>query len=218
MKKEIYLNNKNIEKKAEKFLLLRNKFKKREIELLPYRTGILVIDMQKYFTDTSSHAYIPSVPPVIRRIKSLINIAEQTSMKIIFTKHIDKDNSSPMTRWWEKSIKPNNQYSQLTPGLVDSIENFVLIEKDQYDAFFNTNLEDLLKNNNITTVIITGVLTHLCCETTARSAFIRGFNVLFPVDCTATYNEQFHKAALLNLAHGFAILTSAKEIYGKLSH
>jgi isochorismate hydrolase len=47
-------------------------------------------------------------------------------------------------------------------------------------------------------------MTHLCCETTARSAFVQGYNVFFPIDGTATYNEEFHFATLTNLAHGFA--------------
>ncbi|MCP4152595.1 MAG: isochorismatase family protein, partial [bacterium] len=62
----------------------------------------------------------------------------------------------------------------------------------------------------ITRVIITGVMTHLCCETTARSAFVRNFEVYFTIDATATYNREFHKSTLLNLSHGFAspVLTS----------
>jgi len=47
-------------------------------------------------------------------------------------------------------------------------------------------------------------MTHLCCESSARSAFMRGFEVLFTIDGTATYREDFHRAAILNLAHGFA--------------
>jgi bifunctional isochorismate lyase / aryl carrier protein len=48
-------------------------------------------------------------------------------------------------------------------------------------------------------------MTHLCCETTARSAFMRGFEVFFTMDGTATYNEQLHRASLLTLSHGFAL-------------
>ena len=53
--------------------------------------------------------------------------------------------------------------------------------------------------------VISGVMTHLCCETTARAAFMRGFEVFFTVDGTATYNEALHRSSLLTLSHGFAI-------------
>jgi isochorismate hydrolase len=59
------------------------------------------------------------------------------------------------------------------------------------------------------------VMTHLCCETTARSAFTRGSGLL-PVDGTATYNRAFHRASLLNLAHGFASLTFVEDILEKI--
>ncbi|MCK4236598.1 MAG: isochorismatase family protein, partial [Candidatus Krumholzibacteria bacterium] len=80
-----------------------------------------------------------------------------------------------------------------------------VIRKTQYDAFYGTSLDDVLKESGTRQLVITGVMTHLCCETTARTAFVRGFAVFFPVDGTATYNEDFHGAALLNLSHGFAV-------------
>jgi bifunctional isochorismate lyase/aryl carrier protein len=87
-----------------------------------------------------------------------------------------------------------------------------LNQKSQYDAFYQTSLEEMLHAKGVTQVVICGVMTHLCCETTARSAFIRGFEVFFPVDGTATYNLAYHKASLLNLAHGFASLVLMKDI------
>ncbi len=52
---------------------------------------------------------------------------------------------------------------------------------------------------SITNVVISGVLTNLCCETTARSAFVKDFNVFFLSDGNATASEEMHKATLLNL-------------------
>ena len=61
-------------------------------------------------------------------------------------------------------------------------------------------------------VVVCGVLTNLCCETTARSAFMRGFEVYFLEDGTATFSEEMHEAALLNLGYGFAILTKIDDV------
>ncbi|HDR06062.1 MAG TPA: isochorismatase family protein, partial [Candidatus Coatesbacteria bacterium] len=54
--------------------------------------------------------------------------------------------------------------------------------------------------------------TELCCETTARSAFVRDFDVFFPVDATAAYTEELHRASLLTLAHGFAVPLLTEEL------
>jgi bifunctional isochorismate lyase/aryl carrier protein len=55
-------------------------------------------------------------------------------------------------------------------------------------------------------------MTHLCCETTARAAFVAGYEVFFLVDGTASYNEEFHISTLKNLAHGFAVLTTTSQL------
>ena len=87
-----------------------------------------------------------------------------------------------------------------------------LIQKSQYDAFYQTQLEGILRDRQVTQVVICGVMTHLCCETTARSAFMHGFEVFFPVDGTVTYRLEYHRASLLNLAHGFASIVLMKNI------
>ena len=75
----------------------------------------------------------------------------------------------------------------------------------------------MLGKLGVETVIVTGVMTHLCCETTAREAFVRGFNVVFPVDGTLTQNRLFHEATLRNLSHGFAVTPLLREVLEWLS-
>ena len=55
-------------------------------------------------------------------------------------------------------------------------------------------------------------MANLCCESTARAAFMRGFEVFFTIDGTAANNKDFHMASLLNLSYGFAIPILTKEI------
>jgi len=107
-----------------------------------------------------------------------------------------------MSSWWSELIVETDPLSELSGQL--KMTNASVIKKCQYDAFFNTDLEEMLVSKSVTHVVICGVMTHLCCETTARSAFMRGFDVWFAVDGTATYNKDFQRATLRNLSHGFA--------------
>ncbi len=100
--------------------------------------------------------------------------------------------------------------SQIIPEF--DLSQSVVIEKSQYDAFYQTRLEEILQQKGVRQLVICGVMTHLCCETTARSAFTRGFEVFFTIDGTATQNEAFHRATLLNLAHGFAVPVLVEEV------
>ena len=107
-----------------------------------------------------------------------------------------------MDAWWHDLIDPEDSMSRIT-GSLDQSAGWIL-EKNQYDAFYETELGDWLVDRGVKQLVIGGVMTHLCCETTARSAFMRGFAVFFTVDGTATYNRAFHEGTLLSLSHGFA--------------
>ena len=89
-----------------------------------------------------------------------------------------------------------------------------VIHKTTYDAFFGTKLDTLLQQHHLDQVLVTGVLTHLCCDTTARAAFCRGFEVYIAADATASSTEQLHVGALLGLADGVAVIQSTREILG----
>jgi isochorismate hydrolase len=66
-------------------------------------------------------------------------------------------------------------------------------------------------------LIIGGVMTNLCCETTARDAFVHDYEVFFLKDGTATQNEEFQQATLLNLSFGFAQIVTCQEIYNVIN-
>ena len=178
--------------------------------------ALLVLDMQDFFLEPVSHAYIPSAPAIIPNLSKLIAAFNQHHLLMIFTRHINTaENAASMSRWWRDLITAEDPLSSITPQL-DTTGQPVLI-KSQYDAFHQTELEAILKEQEIAQVVVSGVMTHLCCETTARSAFMRGFEVFFVVDGTATYNEAFHQASLRNLAHGFATLILTTDLLATLS-
>ncbi len=177
----------------------------RELALIPEQSALLILDMQDYFLSPDSHAYIPSATAILPGLQALIAAFTQYKLPIFFTQHINTiENAAMMATWWRELITPDHPLGAISPPLEPS--RGVILRKPQYDAFFQTDLEARLQQLAVHQLVICGVMTHLCCETTARSAFVRGFEVFFPVDGTATYNQQFHQATLTNLAHGFAHL------------
>lgn len=204
--KELYFTVDNISEKAQSWLNgIKIKTKVFDVE----QSALLVLDMQKFFLDESSHACIPSAKAIIPNIQSLITFFNEHNRPIIFTQHInDEINAGLMKDWWQDVLATSSSMSEI----VEDFCNRYTIEKTQYDAFYNTDLESILKNKDVKNVVITGVMAHLCCETTARSAFVRGFQPFFIADATATYNADFHNATLLNLGHGFADIRLTKEL------
>ena len=91
-----------------------------------------------------------------------------------------------------------------------------VVLKHRYSAFYNTDLETILRCLMIEDLVITGIMTNMCCESTARDAYCRDYRVFFCADATGSINEEMHLASLLNLAYGFAYVTTADDIIGRV--
>jgi len=216
MKKEKYFSKSTIN-------IVGNEFRKylENLELLRHsqlfdvsRSALLILDMQNYFLSPSSHAHIPSAPAIIPNILSLIKKFTDAKRPIIFSQHINSVNSSGMMEyWWKDLIAPDSKQVQIIDNF--NIDQGIILIKEHYDAFLETELDKLLQENDASNVVICGVMTHLCCETTARAAFMHNYKVFFTIDGTATYNRKFHEATILNLAHGFSRPVLCSELIGE---
>lgn len=214
--KEEYFTPSNIDARAA--ILLRDAQTRRRqgLAFRPETSALLVLDMQEYFLRAESHAYVPSARAILPGLQAMVKAWTAKGLPVIYTKHINTtENAAGMASWWSELLVDENPLSAIS-SVFDTSTGEV-IPKCQYDAFYGTALEARLRASGRTQVVICGVMTHLCCETTARSAFMRGFEVFFPVDSTATYNESFHRATLLNLAHGFASLTLVRDVLAALT-
>lgn len=202
--KTSYFSSENIDQEARELLQkVPGAIRNRAPAFNPASSALLILDMQSYFLEPASHAFIPSAPAIIPRIKALAESYFSNDLPVIFTQHLNSiQDAGSMGTWWRDLIRIENPHSAIIPEF--DFSHRLVLRKSQYDAFYGTSLEEVLRRKNVSQVVISGVMTHLCCETTARSAFVRGFEVFFLVDGTATYNQDHHQATLLNLAHGFA--------------
>jgi isochorismate hydrolase len=179
--------------------------------------ALLVVDMQNYFLDPDEHAFIPSATVVTPNIISIMKACKHHKIPIILSRHLNTDEDAGMmgVRWHEL-LKENDPRSQINEKI--SGVGGAMLEKSQFDAFFQTDLEQQLRDAGVKQLIICGVMTNMCCETTARSAFVKGFDVVMPVDATAAYNYEFHLATFLNLAYMFSRPIKTKTLIDSLSN
>lgn len=212
--KEEYYTSETIDKQAYNFRQQLGVFREKSSHITPKKEGLalLVTDMQEFFFAKESHAHIPSMAAIVPRLKELQGAFLKNGLIVLQTKHANNlNNAGAMSRWWKSSLlQENNPLVNIIPELLNP--QIPIIKKTQYDAFWETDLEQRLKVSGIKQIVIGGVMAHLCCETTARSAFVRGFDVFFLIDGTATYNRQFHFGTLMNLAHGFAVPLLTNEL------
>jgi len=184
----------------------------RQASPTPGKAALLVIDMQFYFKSVAQ--------PILDNVISIIECFRSNKGKILFTRHGHRDpktDGGMLGRWWGDLILHGSAEWELIDELHVQTSD-TIIDKNRYSAFFGTELDDLLKNAGIEDLIITGVLTNCCCETTAREAFMRDYRVFFVADATAAPTEELHLATLKNLAYGFAYIVNTKDLCQKLKN
>lgn len=182
-----------------------------------HHTSLLILDMQRFFLDPSSHAFVPSAPSIIPQILRLAALLRHAHRPVIATQHTNNIyTAGTMATWWRDLMQPDAPTTAISDAII-GIPPDQIIEKHCYDAFIRTDLESQLNHSNTHTVIITGVMTHICCETTARSAFQKGYNVIFPIDGTATTHVDFHLGTLRAVGHCCARIAPMKTVIEILS-
>jgi|SRR6185437_1536592 len=166
---------------------------------------LIVIDMQETFRSIISDT-------LIENIKKMIKHAETNGTKVIFTRHNDHfPQSKSLMKWWDgQSLEKDSDSWQIIKELDPA--GRTIIDKNQYSAFFDTNLNDILQKDGIEDVIITGVMTNCCCETTSRDAFQLGYRVFFINDATSTDNKDLHLSTLKTLSYGFAYIQNTNNV------
>jgi nicotinamidase-related amidase len=214
-----YVTAKDIGRKSAEWLQLaegRCRAKNR-FAFAPEKSALLVIDMQKFFTDSKSHAFVPASAAILPNIQALIAAYRKIGLPVIFTRHAFLPGEDPgiLGKWWRDALRDGDEFAELDPRIEPSGGELVL-RKNRYSAFANPNLEKTLRKREIGQLVISGVMTHLCCESTARDAFMRDFEVYFAVDATATEDEELHCATLQTLSNGFAVPVSTSEMLGKV--
>ncbi len=215
MEKQDYLKGKDLKEKSEEWKERCNTVipSYRNIRLNIRESALLVIDMQRFFLDASSHAYVPSGVYIISNVNRLISHYTRNLLPVILTRHEVKRGDDPgaMGRWWKDVLMEEDIMSQIDPRIFMP-ENIPLMKKQRYDAFYRTDLENILRGMGVKQVCISGVMTHLCCESTARGAFIRDFDVFMIADATASITESFHVSSLMACSHGFATVLGVEDI------
>jgi len=177
-------------------------------------TALMVIDMQRFFVEPGSPLSLEHGNVIIPTVKKLIDGFRSAGFPVIYTRHVhhaDGSDAGNLGWWWDGMIIEGSPESEINAELAP-LPGEKVIFKHRYSSFLNTDLETVLRGKNIKDVVITGVMTNLCCETTARDAFMRDYRVTFLADATGAATEEMHLATLTNLAFGFARVALADDV------
>jgi ureidoacrylate peracid hydrolase len=195
---------------------------KNESIISPSGTALLIVDVQndychpegclaKQGMDVSqTHIMIPVLDKFIQE-------ARKFKLPIIFIQTIHEPSTDSKT--WMKRLKYANEEGLCRKGTwgceffkVSPADQDIVVIKHRYSAFINTRLDSILRSLSISTLLMAGVSTNVCVESTARDGFMLDYDIVFLSDCTAAFSEEAHDMTLKNIDEYFGTVMRSNEI------
>ena len=190
----------------------------RQTNLSGARVAILVNDMLNDFIKGALRSDRAS--KIISSIKDLLFIARTKDIPVFYCNDEHEEDDPELKIWGPHSMK-GTEGSQVIPELkLDQHDR--VVPKRFYGAFDSTNLDTLLKESysgrGVTTLIITGIHTHICIKHTSYGAFTKGYNIIIPEDAVNAFTKEDHESGLSYIrSHYGAQIMRTSEIIKNLT-
>jgi ureidoacrylate peracid hydrolase len=199
----------------------------------PRRTALIVVDMQNCFVENSPFA-APCGRGILDRLNDLAEVCRASGGLVVHTAQVVRRDGSNLGVLGETLppvkaglINEDTGSAALHPDLQVGAGD-VVIRKPLFGAFTATDLELILRRHSIDTVVVGGIATNVCCDTTAREAMQRDFQVVFLSDGTTTFGlpgsalgsataEEIQRVTCATLGFGFAEVATVSDMAARFS-
>jgi nicotinamidase-related amidase len=190
--------------------------------------ALLIVDMQNDFVRAGAPLEVPEARDTIALHRRLIAACRAREIPIVFTKFLAGPTQTLIWEWspvlapptcccWKGHMRRfddvdgeldgSDIISELYPEPRD-----IIVEKYGYGAFHHTNLHTVLQAHQVESLIVTGTVTQICVEETAREAFHYGYRTTIVSDAVSSFAPDLHRATLTNFAMKFGWVSTGEEI------
>lgn len=195
-------------------------FEKLRRKISPEQTALLIIDMQRDycceggifhkmgFDLETPKTLAPRLNDFVKKVRKVPKFI--VHLKMTLTPYL---RSPSMVEHYERvglqrEYDPSySEFYEVTP-----IEGEVIIPKYRYSGFVSTYLEQFLRSNGIKTLVLTGLATNVCVESTARDGFMRDYSIVIPRDMTEGTSPEAKKCSLFNIGTFFGEVVDSKDL------
>jgi ureidoacrylate peracid hydrolase len=195
----------------------------------PKTTALVVVDVQNDFCHADGligklGADMTSVQEMIPRLMLLVDAARGAGAPVIWLRLVNAE--------YTTSDVAHDQRRRTRPGTdlickagtwgaelyrVEPADGEPIIQKRRYSGFVDTELELILRSRGIKALVVTGVATNVCVESTARDAYMRDYYVVLVEDCSAAYDPARHTATLRNVDDHFGLVVRSDDVFAAWS-
>jgi nicotinamidase-related amidase len=196
-------------------------------ELRPDNVALVVVDMQNDFVRVGAPLEVPDARETIDVHLDLLSWFRAHQRLVVFTRFVAGPTRTLMWNWSPQIAPPvcscwpgfNRAYGDIEGereciAIIDELAPLPAepqVDKYGYNGFHRTRLTDLLHAHGVDTVLITGTVTQICVEDTARGAFHEGFQAAVIADAVSSYAPDLHRASLQTLAMKYCRVITAEE-------
>lgn len=191
--------------------------------------AFIIVDMQNDFVRKDAPLGVEDALATVAPIRRVIKKFRAASRPVIFTRFVAGPRETLLWTWSPQIRPPVNcckighvrQYEDIGAereciAVIDELSpepGDPVVDKFGYGAFFRTNLPDILDAHRVDTVVISGTVTQICVEETAREAFHHGLKTIVLSDCVSSFDPELHRATLRNLAMKFGMVTTSDDLF-----
>ena len=186
----------------------------------PATTAAVVVDVQRLFTDMVAAPIAPPLSVVLPTIGGFVVDSRRAGVTIVLVRTIiPPDAHSRSTLQWPEFMRAG--MAPGAPGIdfdacLDVQPSDVEIVKRRYSAFFGTRLDEILRKRGIDTVVVLGLTTNVCVQSTARDAWQHDYRTITLEDCCAERGEGSHAASLAWTSRNFGLVAASSEVCRRL--
>jgi ureidoacrylate peracid hydrolase len=197
--------------------------------IAPARAALLVVDMQNYFMEPGQQGEVPAARDIVPNINRLAREFRASGGLVVWVQNTTtgtRDNWSVVHDVMATPERRDTRLAAMEEGAhgydlwpqMDAQPGDLRITKTRYSAFIqgSSDLEAALRSRGIDTVVVTGTVTNVCCEATARDAMMLNFRVAVVSDGTASYDDEFHASSLIALYRTFSDVLTTDETVAAL--
>jgi ureidoacrylate peracid hydrolase len=197
-------------------------------QLDPKRTALVVVDLQNGFM-APGQPEVPVEREIVDNVNTLAAAVRAGGGLVVFTKHtFDGDRLVGLARSFRHrrlglahggGVHLWPLWPPTGPGL-DVRPEDIAIQKYRFSALVqgSSNLDAILRRRDIDTIIVTGTVTNVCCESTTRDAMMMNYKCVMVSDANAALSDEEHNATLVSVMARFSDVRSTAEVVALLGH
>lgn len=190
--------------------------------------ALLIVDMQNDFVREGAPLEVPDARATLAAHRALIDTFRSLGRPVIYTRFLSRDRDNLLWLWspechpemrccWPGHLRSyrDRNAPQEAIAVIDELSpepGDVVIDKYGYGAFHGTALDDWLKALGVRSLVITGTVTQICVEETAREAFHHGYRSTIVADAVSSFAPDLHAATLANFAMKFGWVADSGDV------